>query len=320
MFSVTLILWLCVFTSLSKHGPLIESTGPPKLVVTPTKLTLLDPFHRGLSQSNSEVSRPPHYTKTRAPAISSQSQPRNGHLSVSAAPACTETTAQPARKMGVASLLFHRTLSPKDTLQVHSYTLEKQQPHTQLQVHSYAREHQPRHLHHRAFTPSHTQVHPSYQAPSCERTETQPESKSALTKVTLNQPEAQSPAEQREKEDKPKVSLHVEPRVAAKVPEVEATSTSSSPQTQTQPRESSQTEMEAPKNSKRKVCPLFVSCWVCLIELHRLNTLTEDTVAAVSLYALAPGSLSTHFMLHILFVLLAVRTNSLNLEHRTFVT
>ncbi|CAG01941.1 unnamed protein product, partial [Tetraodon nigroviridis] len=54
-----------------------------------------------------------------------------------AAPMWTDTSTQPARKMGVASLLFHRTLSPKDALQVQSYTLEKkQQPHTQLQVHS----------------------------------------------------------------------------------------------------------------------------------------------------------------------------------------
>uniref|UniRef100_A0A672YTG1 [histone H3]-trimethyl-L-lysine(9) demethylase n=1 Tax=Sphaeramia orbicularis TaxID=375764 RepID=A0A672YTG1_9TELE len=87
---------------------------------------------------NSDIHRPPHYTKTRAPAISSQSQPRNGHLSVAVAPTWTEATAHPARKMGVASLLFHRTLSPKDILQVHSYTLEKQQkPHAQLQVHNF---------------------------------------------------------------------------------------------------------------------------------------------------------------------------------------
>lgn len=235
------------------------------MIVTPTKLTLLDPFHRGLSQSNSEAGRPPHYTKTRAPTISFQSQPRNGHLSVSALPTCTETTAQPARKMGVASLLFHRTLSAKDTLQVHSYTLEKQQqPHTQLQVHSYAREHQPRHLHNKTCTPSHTQVQSLCQAPSCERTAPQPENKNVLTTVALNESEAQSLVEQHEKEDKPKMSEPVEPPVDVEMPEVEATSTCYSSQTQTQPSETSKMEMESPKNNKRKVWVffLFVSNWI----------------------------------------------------------
>ncbi|XP_038574256.1 lysine-specific demethylase 4A-like isoform X4 [Micropterus salmoides] len=230
-----------------------RNKGPPKLVVTPTKLTLLDPFHRGLTQSNSDVGRPPHYTKTRAPAISSQSQPRNGHLSVSAAPTWTEATAQPARKMGVASLLFHRTLSPKDTLQVHSYTLEKQQqPHTQLQVHSYAREHQSRHLQHKTCkqSPSHTQIQFLSQAPSCEKMEPQPESKMILTKVTLNEAEAESLVQPEQKVDKPKMAKPVE----AQDDEVEKpTSKSASSQTQTQPRELSKTEMEPPKNNKRKV-------------------------------------------------------------------
>lgn len=224
------------------------------MVVTPTKLTLLDPFHRGLTQSNSDVARPPHYTKTRAPAISSQSQHRNGHLSVSAPPTWTEATAQPARKMGVASLLFHRTLSPKDTLQVHSYTLEKQQqPHTQLQVHSYAREHQPRHLQHKICTPSHTQVHTSSpQAPSCERTKPQPEIKIVLTKVAQNESKAQSLVEQDQKEEKPKVSVPVETQVEVEKPEVEPISKSASSETQTHPA-TQKMEMEAPKNNKRKV-------------------------------------------------------------------
>lgn len=239
--------------------PLIVFSGPPKLVVTPTKLTLLDPFHRGLSQSNSEVGRLPHYTKTRAPAISTQSSPRNGHLSVSAAPTWTDSTAQPARKMGVASLLFHRTLCPKDTLQVHSYTLEKQQqPHTQLLVHSYAREHQPRHLHHKTCTLSHTQVQPVCPEPSCERTESQLEVKHALTKVELTRAEAQSPEEQHVDEDKPELAKPVEPQGEVKKPEVEALRTCSSSQTQTQDRQSSVTETEAPKN-KRKVCFSFFS-------------------------------------------------------------
>ncbi|XP_035526705.1 lysine-specific demethylase 4A isoform X4 [Morone saxatilis] len=238
--------------TLSQDGK--RNKGPPKLVVTPTKLTLLDPFHRSLTQNNSDVSRPPHYTKTRAPAISSQSQPRNGHLSISAAPTWTEATAQPARKMGVASLLFHRTLSPKDTLQVHSYTLEKQQqPHTQLQVHSYAREHQPRHLQHKICTPSHMQVQSSTQAPSCERTEPQPESKMVLTNVALNESEAQSLVELEPKEEKPEITVPVEAQTEVEKPEVEPTSQSACSPTQTQPSESSTMELNAPKNNKRKV-------------------------------------------------------------------
>ncbi|KAK7944543.1 hypothetical protein WMY93_000271 [Mugilogobius chulae] len=107
--------------------------GPPKLVVTPTKLTLLDPFHRGLHQSTFNPSHPPHYARTRPMAIPSQ----NGHLSLCAPPFIAK------RKMGVASLLFHRPLSPKDILQVHNYTQDAQRrPPAQLQVHSYAREHQ----------------------------------------------------------------------------------------------------------------------------------------------------------------------------------
>ncbi|XP_073346708.1 lysine-specific demethylase 4A-like isoform X1 [Pagrus major] len=250
-----------------------RNKGPPKLVVTPTKLTLLDPFHRGLTQSNSDVTRPPHYTKTRAPAISSQSQARNGHLSVSVAPAWTDATAQPTRKMGVASLLFHRTLSPKDTLQVHSYTLEKQQqPHTQLQVHSYAREHQPRHLQHKTYTPSHTQVQSSSQAPNCERTEPEPEpepepeTKIVLTKVAPKESEAQSVVEQDQKEEKPQMSAPVETEVEVETLEVEPTSQSAPSPTQTQPRALSKTEMEAPKNNKRKSnhCPLADSGIVIL--------------------------------------------------------
>ncbi|XP_026168888.1 lysine-specific demethylase 4A isoform X2 [Mastacembelus armatus] len=239
-----------------------RNKGPPKLVVTPTKLTLMDPFHRGLTQSNSDGGRPPHYTKTRAPAISSQSQARNGHVSVSVAPTWTEATAQPARKMGVASLLFHRTLSPKDTLQVHSYTLEKQrQPHTQLQVHSYAREHQPRHLQHKTCTLSHTQIQSSPQAPKCESTEPQSEPKVILTKVARNESQAKSPVEQNQEEDKPKMSAPVVAQAEVKTPEVktpevEPINTSASSPTQPQ-----SPELEAPKNNKRKSnqCPLVDS-------------------------------------------------------------
>ncbi|XP_078119599.1 lysine-specific demethylase 4A-like isoform X4 [Sander vitreus] len=247
--------------TMSQEGK--RNKGPPKLVVTPTKLTLLDPFHRGLTQSVSDAGRPPHYTKTRAPAISSQSLPRNGHLSVSAAPSWTETKAQPVRKMGVASLLFHRTLSPKDTLQVHSYTLERQQqPRTQLQVHSYAREHQPRHLQHKTCTPSRTQVQSSPQAPSCERTEPQPQpqSKIILTKAVPIKSEAPSLAEQDQKMDKPDTSAPVEAQAEVQKPEVKPTSTSASSQTQTQLKEMSKTQMEAPKNKRKsKPSPLVDS-------------------------------------------------------------
>ncbi|XP_041804817.1 lysine-specific demethylase 4A-like isoform X4 [Chelmon rostratus] len=247
-----------------------RNKGPPKLVVTPTKLTLLDPFHRGLTQSNSDVSRPPHYTKTRAPAISSQSQTRNGHLSVSTAPTWTEATAQPARKMGVASLLFHRTLSPKDTLQVHNYTLEKQQqPHTQLQVHSYAREHQPRHLQHKTCTPLRMPVQSLPQTPGSERTEPLPETKTVLTKVVCV-------VEQDQKKDRPEMPLPVEAQVEVEKPEVESTSKSVSSRTQTQLRESINMEVEAPKNNRRKVseeqsyCKSVVKKQQQQAELHKL--------------------------------------------------
>ncbi|XP_029381007.1 lysine-specific demethylase 4A isoform X2 [Echeneis naucrates] len=245
-----------------------RNKGPPKLVVTPTKLTLMDPFHRGLTQSKSDGGRPPHYTKTRAPAISSQSPARNGHLSVSVASTWSEATTQPTRKMGVASLLFHRTLSPKDTLQVHSYTLEKQrQPHTQLQVHSYAREHQPRHLQHKTCTQSHTQVQSSSQAPSCVREEPQPESENILTKVAQNKLELPSPGEdQDQEEDKPKMSTSIAAQVEVEKLDVEQTSMSASFETQTESKELSQMEMESPKNNKRKSnqCPLVDSGIVIL--------------------------------------------------------
>lgn len=264
-----------------------RNKGPPKLVVTPTKLTLLDPFHRGLTQSNSDVSRPPHYTKTRAPAISSQSQPRNGHMSVLSVPTWTEAAAQPARKMGVASLLFHRTLSPKDTLQVHSYTLEKQrQPHTQLQVHSYAREHQPRHLQHKACTPSHTQVQLSSQAASCERTAPQPEPKVVFTKAPPKEPEAESLVGKHQKEDKPKTSVAVVAPVEEEKREVAPTSTSPPPPAQPQPREreSSKVEMEAPKKNKRKSnqCPLVDSGIVIVKDTVAVSLPVPDEVKVIT--------------------------------------
>lgn len=235
--------------------PLISFTGPPKLVVTPTKLTLMDPFHRGLNQSSIDGGRPPHYTKTRAPAISSQSKPRNGHLSVSVSPTWTEVnSAQPARKMGVASLLFHKTLSPKDALQVHSFNLEKQrQPHTQLQVHSYAREHQPRHLLHKTCTLSHMQVQPSSRTPGCETMAPKAEPKTILTKVAQNEPEAQKPVVQDKVESKPQMSIPVEDQAETKKAEVKSTVKSVPSQSETQPQDLIKVNMEASKNSKRKV-------------------------------------------------------------------
>ncbi|XP_047445612.1 lysine-specific demethylase 4A isoform X2 [Mugil cephalus] len=239
-----------------------RNKGPPKLVVTPTKLTLMDPFHRGLNQSSIDGSRPPHYTKTRAPAISSQAKPRNGHLSVSGSPTWTEVTAQPARKMGVASLLFHKTLSPKDALQVQSYNLEKQrQPHTQLQVHSYAREHQPRHLLHKTCTLSHTRVQPLSQTPSCETTEPKAEPKNVLTKVAQDEPEAQTSVVQDQAESKPKMSLPtIEDQAETVKAEVKCAVKSVAPQSETQPttQDLIKVNIETSKNSKRKCnqCPL----------------------------------------------------------------
>ncbi|CAL8346000.1 unnamed protein product [Merluccius merluccius] len=79
--------------------------------------------------------------------------------------------ASPDCKRHKASLLFHKTLSTKDVLQVHGCSLEKkkqqqqqqqqqqqeqQPPHTQIQVHSYAKEHKPRHLQCKAQPPCQT--------------------------------------------------------------------------------------------------------------------------------------------------------------------
>uniref|UniRef100_A0A3Q3G9G4 [histone H3]-trimethyl-L-lysine(9) demethylase n=1 Tax=Kryptolebias marmoratus TaxID=37003 RepID=A0A3Q3G9G4_KRYMA len=241
-----------------------RNKGPPKLVVTPTKLTLRDPFHRG--QSNGDGGRPPHYVKTSATAISSQSKPRNGHLSISVAPTWTEAPAQPVRKMGVASLLFHRTLSPKDTLQIHSYTLEKRrEPPTQLQVHSYAREHQPRHVQSKMC--AHTQVQSSSQGTCCEKTE--PQSPVILPETIQQEKEVQSPVIQDEEENKPKALMPTEGLVDVEMPQVELTRKSSPPQTQTL-QDISKVTMEAPKANKRKSkeCPLVD---------HGISTL-KDTI------------------------------------------
>lgn len=266
--------WLIVcFAHFPTHSFEILS-GPPKLVVTPTKLTLLDPFHRGLTHA--EVGRPPHYTKTRAPAISTQSSPRNGHLSVSAAPTWMDNAAQPARKMGVASLLFHRTLCPKDALQVHSYAVgrqqQQQQPHTQLLVHSYAREHQPRHLHHKTCTPSYVQVQPSSPQPSCDKTQLAPEAEHALIDVKVA--EAVIP-EKQPVEEKLELPEPAESQAEKMTPEVEAPVVCSPIQSPTQDRQPSVTE--SPKN-KRKVCfpPLI------FYHKYKYNTNSGDSVGKTS--------------------------------------
>ncbi|XP_034038547.1 lysine-specific demethylase 4A-like [Thalassophryne amazonica] len=244
-----------------------RNKGPPKLVVTPTKLTLIDPFHRTLGQSNIDASRPPHYTKTRAPAISSQSEPRNGHLSVGVVPTLKDATAQPARKMGVASLLFHRTLSPKDPLQVQSYTVEKQQQqhhhHTQLQVHSYAREHQPRHLQLKNNTPFHAPAQPFLQASSCERLDQQPESNRVHSNVVQNKSEVHSPVEHQQLEDQPMLS---EARAEVRKPDLESTSRNVFSQSETQPRQLSTMAAEPLKNKRKSCQSPFVDGGVILLK------------------------------------------------------
>lgn len=233
-------------------------------MVTPTKLTLLDPFHRSFTQNHGEAVHPRHYAKTRAPAISSQSQHRNGHLSVPAAPMWTDTTTQPARKMGVASLLFHRTLSPKDALQVQSYTLEKkqqQQPHTQLQVHSYAREHQPRHLPSKPSpAAAHTVGQSTSQASSCE---TQSEKTHVSATVVPDEYQPCALLEQHENEAKPKISKPDEAHVEVETPALEPKCQSSFSHIQTQAIKLSKIELDASKN-KRKVC--FMSLFFNILD------------------------------------------------------
>ncbi|KAM8839787.1 lysine-specific demethylase 4A [Synchiropus picturatus] len=134
-----------------------RSKGPPKLVVTPTKLTLMSPFQRGLNIGHLGHHHS-SYMKINVPPIVCETQTQNGHQ-----PAALKSNpaVQPSRKMGVASLLFHRTKSPKDAIQVQSYTSEKpltqHHPPLQLQVHSYAREHQPQNVQFKASSPSHLQ-------------------------------------------------------------------------------------------------------------------------------------------------------------------
>uniref|UniRef100_A0A3P8VW91 [histone H3]-trimethyl-L-lysine(9) demethylase n=1 Tax=Cynoglossus semilaevis TaxID=244447 RepID=A0A3P8VW91_CYNSE len=208
-----------------------RNKGPPKLVVTPTKLTLLDPFHRGFIQSNSNAGRYTHCAKTRPPTISSQTRAGNGHLPVTVVPTQPGAPGQPSRKMGVASLLFHKTLSPKETLQVQNYSLETQrQTPTQLQVSSSAKVDSP------------------------------PESLSSLTKVTPTEAKVPIP-KQGDEEDKPKMLVFSDAHAELKTPEVESTSMSHCLHTQSQAKELSKIERDNLKNSKRKSnqCPLVDS-------------------------------------------------------------
>lgn len=202
-----------------------------------------------------------------------------------------DNATQPARKMGVASLLFHRTLCPKDALQVHSYAVERQQqhqlPHTQLLVHSYAREHQPRHLHHKACTLSYVQVQPSSPEPSCDETESPPEAKHAVTDVKLTAAEALIPAKQ-PVEEKPELPEPAESQAEIKMPEIEAPRVCSSSQCPTQDRQPSVTE--SPKN-KRKVC-LPPQLSFAIINMGKTQTLVIQCVKDLSA---ALCSVSVHF-------------------------
>nr|XP_054593227.1 lysine-specific demethylase 4A isoform X2 [Nothobranchius furzeri] len=249
-----------------------RSKGPPKLVVTPTKLTLLDPFRQG---QRTDDQCHPRCNKSGAPAVPSQAKARNGYLSVSAAPAWTEAPAQPVRKMGVASLLFHRTLSPKETLQVHSHTLEKQrQPPTQLQVHSYAREHQPRPP--QSKTPSPTQLQPSSQAANCEKTQPQPESQYVLTKTAHH-------LEMHDTADKRETSVPREGRTEVQMSEVEPAVAPPPPQTQTQLHHSSRVRMEASTASRRKrsECPLVDDGFVVLMDTMPVRKAGQEELKVV---------------------------------------
>ncbi|KAK6310452.1 hypothetical protein J4Q44_G00185070 [Coregonus suidteri] len=135
-------------------------------------------------------------TSNHAAAILAQPQShRNGHLPGVAPPARTGASTHPIRKLGVASLLFHKTQSPKEALQVHSYARENQQQihHTHLHVHSYAREHLPRHLQ------PHLQLKPK---PQAQVKAEQQESHVPSTKGEQNQAEAQSPCKGEQVETK----------------------------------------------------------------------------------------------------------------------
>ncbi|KAL0966676.1 hypothetical protein UPYG_G00298260 [Umbra pygmaea] len=164
---------------------------------TLVKLTLRDPPNVrtdsvvGTSSIRPGLQKHTHpSTSAHALAIACQSQlHRNGHHPIEVPQTRTVLSTPPVRKLGVASLLFHKTLSPKDALQIHSYAREHQPHvhHTQLHVHSYAREHQPRHLQ----THLQLKAHPQIQAQGrAENTESQAPS----TKVDQSQVEVKIPS------------------------------------------------------------------------------------------------------------------------------
>ncbi|KAK6302447.1 hypothetical protein J4Q44_G00268020 [Coregonus suidteri] len=173
---------------------------------TPAKVTLreLPNVKTDPTKGNSSTSPAPQKvtissTSNHAATVFAQPQShRNSHLPVGAPPARTGPSAQPVRKLGVASLLFHKTQSPKEALQVHSYARENQQPihHTQLHVHSYAREHLPRHLQNHLQLKAHPQLQVKAE---------QQESQVPSTKDEQIQAKAQSPSKGEQVETKAQI-------------------------------------------------------------------------------------------------------------------
>lgn len=220
-------------------------------------------------------------TTTPASSILAQAQQslRNGHVTVAALPnrtGATTQTARPTLKLGVASLLFHKTLSPKEALQVHSYARENQQHqhHTQLHVHSYAREHQPRlHLQHQAQHKAQAEAQAQTQATGHGRTE-QGECHSLPTKgeqhnqakvstkgqqqqakaqrQSLSQGQQEQPGKAQAQEESPeaKVSNRLEPVQT---------------QAQTLAGKSVEVEEEALRRDKRKVCVLPLTIYSIIV-------------------------------------------------------
>uniref|UniRef100_A0A4W5N1Z9 [histone H3]-trimethyl-L-lysine(9) demethylase n=1 Tax=Hucho hucho TaxID=62062 RepID=A0A4W5N1Z9_9TELE len=210
-------------------------------------------------------------TSNHAAAILAQPQShRNGHLPVVAPPGRTGPSTQPIRKLGVASLLFHKTQSPKEALQVHSYARENQQQihHTHLHVHSYAREHLPRHL----------QPHLQLKAkPQAQVKAEQQESHVPSTKGEQNQADAQIPCKGEHVETKAQTQglgkWRQHPGEAQTWEERSEARSPSSPepvQTQAHIRAAKRVEAEV-RRDRRKVClPSFMAlsfdiyyCLVC---------------------------------------------------------
>lgn len=79
------------------------------------------------------------------------------------------------------------------------------------------------------------------------------EPKTILTKVAQNEPEAHKPVVQDKVESKPQMSIPVEDQAETKKAEVKSTVKSVPSQSETQPQDLMKVNMEASKNSKRKV-------------------------------------------------------------------